>query len=158
MNNPNHISESLETIFFGLKYLKFSDGDPIRDGKKFGSGMEKIWIRDGINLDSGMEKIWIRDGKNLDPGWKKFGSGINIPNPQHCELATLIFDVVVLCDDGGGAGACGGHAHLGAGLPLHRLLQRTQDPRQPPPAHDAHAQTPPRSQLVHPVGPQRRIN
>ncbi len=24
----------------------------------------------------------IRDGKNLDPGWKKFGSGINIPDPQ----------------------------------------------------------------------------
>jgi hypothetical protein len=24
----------------------------------------------------------IRDGKNLDPGWKKFGSGINITDPQ----------------------------------------------------------------------------
>jgi len=23
------------------------------------------------------------DGKNSDPGWKKFGSGINIPDPQH---------------------------------------------------------------------------
>jgi len=23
--------------------------------------------------------MWIHD-----PGWKKFGSGINIPEPQHC--------------------------------------------------------------------------
>jgi hypothetical protein len=38
MNNPDHISESLETIF-GLKILKFFDSDP-------GSGMEKFRIRD----------------------------------------------------------------------------------------------------------------
>jgi hypothetical protein len=25
----------------------------------------------------------IRDGNNSDPGWKKFGSGINILDPQH---------------------------------------------------------------------------
>ncbi len=25
----------------------------------------------------------IRDGKKLDPGLKKFGYGINIPDPQH---------------------------------------------------------------------------
>jgi hypothetical protein len=48
MNNPDHISESLETIF-RVKMLKVFDADP----------------------ESGMEKIWI-----LDPGWKKFGSGI----------------------------------------------------------------------------------
>jgi hypothetical protein len=42
MNNPDHISESLETIFWA-KILKF-----------FGA-----------------------------PGWKKFGSGINIPDPKH---------------------------------------------------------------------------
>jgi hypothetical protein len=41
MNNPDDISESLETIF---------------------------WVLMGIR----------------DPGWKKFGSGINIPDPQHC--------------------------------------------------------------------------
>jgi hypothetical protein len=35
MNNPDHISESLETIF-GLKYLSFN-GDP--GWKKFGSGI-----------------------------------------------------------------------------------------------------------------------
>jgi hypothetical protein len=59
MNNPNHISESLETIFGG-KILKCFDAV---------SGMGKIWIRDGKNLDpgSGMGKIWVRD-----PGWKKF--------------------------------------------------------------------------------------
>jgi hypothetical protein len=41
MNNPNHISESLETIFW-VKVLKFFDADP--GLKKFdpGSGMEKI--------------------------------------------------------------------------------------------------------------------
>jgi hypothetical protein len=43
MNNPDHISERLETIFW-LKYLKFFDADPGR--KNFGSGMEKISIRD----------------------------------------------------------------------------------------------------------------
>jgi hypothetical protein len=45
MDNPNHISESLETIFW-VKILKFLDADP-------GSGMEKIGIRDGKNPDSG---------------------------------------------------------------------------------------------------------
>ncbi len=38
MNNPDHISESLET-FFGVKILTFFDAD-------LGSGMEKNWIRD----------------------------------------------------------------------------------------------------------------
>jgi hypothetical protein len=45
MNNLNHISESLETIF-GVKIPKFFVGD----------------------LGSGMEKIRIRDVKNSDPG------------------------------------------------------------------------------------------
>jgi hypothetical protein len=55
MNNPDHISKNLKQ-FFGLNYLL-----RIRDPgcKKFGSE--------------------IRDGNNLDPG-----SGINIPDPQHC--------------------------------------------------------------------------
>jgi hypothetical protein len=45
MNNPDHISESLETIF-GVKYFKSLKG--IRDGKNSdpGSAMEKIRIRD----------------------------------------------------------------------------------------------------------------
>jgi hypothetical protein len=43
-NNPNQISESLETIFLGFKFLNSLTW--IRDGKKFGSGMEKIRIRD----------------------------------------------------------------------------------------------------------------
>jgi hypothetical protein len=41
---------------FWVKILKLFNADP-------GSGMEKTRIR--------------------DPGWKKFGSGINIPDPQH---------------------------------------------------------------------------
>jgi hypothetical protein len=48
MNNPDHISESLKTIFW-VKILKFFVVDP-------GSWMGKIRIR--------------------DPGWKKVGSGI----------------------------------------------------------------------------------
>jgi hypothetical protein len=59
MDNPDHISESLETIILGENTVfKFFDADP-------GSGMEKIWIR--------------------DPGWKTSdpGSGINIPDPHH---------------------------------------------------------------------------
>jgi hypothetical protein len=38
MNNPDHISESLDTIFW-VKILKFFDADP-------GSEMENIRIRD----------------------------------------------------------------------------------------------------------------
>jgi len=59
MNNQDHISESLETIFW-VKILKFFfDADP-------GSGMKKILSR--------------------DPGWKNSDpvSGINIPDSQHC--------------------------------------------------------------------------
>jgi hypothetical protein len=35
----------------------------------------------------------IRDGKNSDPGWTNFGSGINIPDPQHClqNLSSLVW-------------------------------------------------------------------
>jgi hypothetical protein len=61
MNNPDHISESLETIFW-VKILKFFDADP-------GSGMKT-------------NRTWDPGWKNSDPGWKKFGSGsmINIPD------------------------------------------------------------------------------
>jgi hypothetical protein len=74
MNKPDHISKSLETIFW-VKILTFFCGSGIQD---LGS---RIW--DGKNSDpgwkkfgSGMEKIRIRD-----PGGKKFVSGINIPDP-----------------------------------------------------------------------------
>jgi hypothetical protein len=56
MNIPDHFSQGFETVF-RVKKLKFFDADP-------GSGMEKF-------------RIW--DGKKSDPG-----SGINIPDPQHC--------------------------------------------------------------------------
>jgi hypothetical protein len=52
MNKPDHISESLETIFW-VKILKFFDADP-------GSGP-----------------------------WEKFGSGINILDPQHWNFVLL---------------------------------------------------------------------
>jgi hypothetical protein len=58
MNNQDHISESLLTIF-GVKILKFFDANP-------GSGMEKIRIR--------------------DPGWKKFRSGIRNKHPGSATL------------------------------------------------------------------------
>jgi hypothetical protein len=45
MNNPDHFSHSLITIFW-VKILKFFDVDP-------GSGMEKIRIREGKKSDPG---------------------------------------------------------------------------------------------------------
>jgi hypothetical protein len=59
MNNPVHISRELRNHFW-VKILAFLAADP-------GSGMETILIR-------------VRDS-----GFKKFGSGINIPSPQHCK-------------------------------------------------------------------------
>jgi hypothetical protein len=51
MNIPDHISESFETIFLGLKILKFFDADPDPGSDKLftldpGSRMEKIRIYD----------------------------------------------------------------------------------------------------------------
>jgi hypothetical protein len=46
-NNPDHISESLETCF-GLKFFSANPGR-----KKFGSGMEKIRIRERKKFGSG---------------------------------------------------------------------------------------------------------
>jgi hypothetical protein len=45
MNNPDHISESLETMFW-VKILKFFDADPGWKSSDPGSGMEKIRFRD----------------------------------------------------------------------------------------------------------------
>ncbi len=48
-NNPDLIFESLETIFWGFKILKFFYADPESGMKKNsdpGPGMEKIRIRD----------------------------------------------------------------------------------------------------------------
>jgi hypothetical protein len=45
MNNPDHISESLETNIW-VKILKLLDVDPGPGIEKFGSGMENIRIRD----------------------------------------------------------------------------------------------------------------
>jgi hypothetical protein len=59
MNNPDHISETLET-FFWVKILKFFDTDP------------RTWVG----------KVRIRD-----PGWKKFGSGIRDEHPGSASLA-----------------------------------------------------------------------
>jgi hypothetical protein len=59
MNIPDHFSESVETVFFLLKILKFFDADPDP-----GSGIRDLVIPDP---ESGMEKN---------------GSGINIPDPQ----------------------------------------------------------------------------
>jgi hypothetical protein len=60
MNNPDHISKSLETIFW-FKILKYFNADP-------GSGCG-IRIRDGKNSDRGREKVrfWIQNPEKL-PG------------------------------------------------------------------------------------------
>jgi hypothetical protein len=57
MNIPDHIAESAETIFGVEIVLKLFDAD----------------------ADPGSGIFLTRD-----TGWKKFGSGINIPDPQHC--------------------------------------------------------------------------
>jgi hypothetical protein len=81
-NDPDHISESLETNFW-VTILKFLMR--IRDEKNSdpGSWMEKIWI-----VDPGWKKFgsWILDGKNFDTG-----SGINLPDPQHCRYLPYAF-------------------------------------------------------------------
>ncbi len=89
MNNRDHISEILETIFW-IKYLILSCGTGILNGKKSDSrsGMEKFgcgiwdqqlgsvtlvksWIRIRITV------MWIRN-----PGWNQCcGSGMFIPDP-----------------------------------------------------------------------------
>ncbi len=56
MEQPGSYIRKLRNHFFGLKYL--NSLMRIRDGK-IGSEIR-------------------------DPGWKKVGSGINIPDPQHC--------------------------------------------------------------------------
>jgi hypothetical protein len=84
MNNPDHISESLETMFW-VKILKFFDAD----------------------ADPGSGFFWPRI---RDPGLKKFGSGINIPNPQHCESVLRI------------------RIHMFLGLPDPDPLVRGMDP------------------------------
>jgi hypothetical protein len=45
MNNPDHVSESLETMFW-VKMLKFFDADPEWKNLNLGSGMEKFQIWD----------------------------------------------------------------------------------------------------------------
>jgi hypothetical protein len=45
MNNPDHtVFPRAQKPFLWVKMLKFFDADPV--WKKFGSGMEIIWIRD----------------------------------------------------------------------------------------------------------------
>jgi hypothetical protein len=57
MNNPDHISESLETIVW-VKILKFFDADPeIRDPEIRGSGIRRSGIRRSGIRDG---KIWIQ--------------------------------------------------------------------------------------------------
>jgi hypothetical protein len=56
MNNPDHISESLETIF---------------------------WVK---ILEILLCRSWIRDRKIFDLGWKKFGSGIWNKHPGSATL------------------------------------------------------------------------
>ncbi len=73
MNIPDHISESLITIFFVKNWLSLWCGSGIRNLFDPGSG--------------------IRDGKNSDPG-----SWINIPDPQYWHWPESLCWVV--CQEG----------------------------------------------------------
>jgi hypothetical protein len=59
LNNPDHISESLETIFWVKKILKFFDADP--GWKKFGSKMEKIRKRYKHPGSATLQKIFLNE-------------------------------------------------------------------------------------------------
>ncbi len=57
-------------------------------------GSEKIRIRDeqpGSYFRELSNNFWVKilESFDADPGWKKIGSGINIPDPQHCADRTL---------------------------------------------------------------------
>ncbi len=76
MNILDHISKSLHCRNnFWVQILKFFDADP-------GSG----WI-------NGTKKK-NNKRKNSDPGWKKFGSGINILDLQHCSWHNPFYGVL----------------------------------------------------------------
>jgi hypothetical protein len=83
VNNPDHISESVETIFWVKIPLTVFDFDP-------GSGIFRFLP-------------WIRDGKNSD-----LGSGIIMPDPQHCLVGRIVVAMAMLavvmipCVVGGG--------------------------------------------------------
>ena len=64
MNNPDHISETLETIFW-VKILKFFDADP-------GSGMEKNRIRDASPHGN---NYLLKNFYNILNGWPGGCSG-----------------------------------------------------------------------------------
>ncbi len=69
LNVPDHISESLKTIFWvKLKILKFFDADQDPDPG----------IRNLFNPGSGIFLTLDLGWKNSDPGYR-----INIPDPQH---------------------------------------------------------------------------
>jgi hypothetical protein len=84
MNNPNHISESLETIFWA-KIHKFFEADT-------GSGIEKIRIRDGKNSNpgSGTEdkhsgSATLANALDIFPGWPETHPGPSQEqNIVHC--------------------------------------------------------------------------
>jgi hypothetical protein len=64
MNNPDHISESLETIFWVKIVLKFFDAAPGSELREIqiqypGSGMEKIRSRDKHPGSASLPRIHI---------------------------------------------------------------------------------------------------
>jgi hypothetical protein len=68
MNNPDHISESLETIFW-VKMLKFFDADP--GWKKFGFGtniQDLQHRRKCLKPSSTLRLLWSK-GVPLDASW-----------------------------------------------------------------------------------------
>jgi hypothetical protein len=103
MNNQDHISKSLETIFL-VKILNFLMR--IRDGKKYGFGKEKLRIRDRKNSDRGseMEKIRTRDqhhgsATTLPATLKQHPIRTWLPAGEELRAAAevLLILVIVLC-------------------------------------------------------------
>jgi hypothetical protein len=61
MNNPDHISESLETVFW-VKILKFFDADPGSGLEIFGSGIN---ILDPQHCRAGWDLPMVERRKNI---------------------------------------------------------------------------------------------
>ena len=103
--------------------VPFSPRDPGM-GKKTGSGS-------GINNPDHISQRFKNNFlmRIRDPGWKKFGSGINIPDPQHCSFLTCCI-VGLRCTDSahkltaGHAGPFQGR-HAQHGPTRRRQRQRT---------------------------------
>jgi hypothetical protein len=97
MNNPDHISESLETIFWGCRSGTIRNGkNSDRDGKNSdpGSGITipdpQHWVRQFVDFRESDYYVKKRSGSVSDPG---AGQVKNSPDPHNTGPVLRIRDV-----------------------------------------------------------------